>query len=135
MDVERHNLPGIGMQHVITTRRGRRLGVVSHHTGRRDLVVYDKEDPDSTGVAVALNAAEAGVLAELLDTERIVEHLNELHRQVEGLVTEQIPVPPGSPYDGRTLGDTRARTRTGASIVAVVRDRSVIASPRPDFEF
>ena len=26
MDVERHNLPGIGMQHVITTRRGRRLG-------------------------------------------------------------------------------------------------------------
>jgi TrkA domain protein len=135
MDVERFNLPGIGTQHVITTSRGRRLGVVSHHTGRRDLVVYDMDDPDTSVVAVALTTDEAGVLAELLDTARIVERLTELHRQVEGLVTEQIPVQAGSPYDGRKLGDTQARTRTGASIVAVVRDRSVIASPRPDFQF
>ena len=123
------------MQHVLTTARGRRVGVVSHHTGRRDLVVYDKEDPDTSVVSVALTVEEAGVLAELLDTARIVERLAELHRQVEGLVTEQIPVQPGSPYDGRTLGDTRARTRTGASIVAVVRNSAVIASPRPDFRF
>ena len=41
----------------------------------------------------------------------------------------------GSPYDGRSLGDTRARTRTGASIVAVVRHGQVVASPRPDFVF
>ncbi|GAA1382809.1 cation:proton antiporter regulatory subunit [Catellatospora chokoriensis] len=37
-----------------------------------------------------------------------------------------------SPYAGRRLGDTRARTLTGASIVAVVRGDSVVASPRPD---
>ena len=37
--------------------------------------------------------------------------------------------------DGRTLGDTQARTRTAASIVAVVRGPSVHASPRPDFRF
>jgi TrkA domain protein len=33
------------------------------------------------------------------------------------------------------MGDTQARTRTGASIVAVVRDREVVPSPRPDFVF
>ncbi|MFI0451864.1 cation:proton antiporter regulatory subunit [Actinomadura sp. 6N118] len=135
MDVERTSLPGIGLRHMFTTRRGRQLGVVSHRTGRRDVVIYDKEDPDSCVVSVELTGEEANGLAELLESDRVVERLAELHRQVEGLVTEQIPVPAGSPYAGRPLADTRARTRTGASIVAVVRHGEVIASPRPDFVF
>ena len=135
MDIERVNLPGIGMRHAITTERGRRIGVVSHHTGRRDLVVYDADDPDSAVVSVALTGTEANALAELLGTARLVERLTELNRQVEGLVTEQIVLAEGSPYDGRTLGDTASRTRTGASIVAVVRGGQVFASPRPDFRF
>ncbi|HEX2314645.1 MAG TPA: cation:proton antiporter regulatory subunit [Thermomonospora sp.] len=135
MDVERTALPGIGLQHVFTTRRGRQVGVVSHRNGRRDLAVYDKDDPDSCVVTVQLTPEEANALAELLGTDRVVERLAELHRQVEGLVTEQLPIAAGSPYDGRRLGDTRARTRTGASIVAVVRDGGVVASPRPDFAF
>jgi TrkA domain protein len=119
----------------MTTGRGRQIGIISHRTGRRDLVVYDRDDPDSCVATVALTAEEANAIAELLGTGRAVEHLAELHRQVEGLITEQIPIAPGSPYDGRPLGDTRSRTRTGASIVAVVRDGQVIASPRPDFLF
>ncbi|HPZ95803.1 MAG TPA: TrkA C-terminal domain-containing protein, partial [Mycobacterium sp.] len=35
-------------------------------------------------------------------------------------------------YAGRPLGDTRARTRTGASVVALVRGDKVVASPGPD---
>lgn len=135
MDIERTALPGIGLQHVFTTGRGRQVGVISHRTGRRDLVIYDKEDPDTCVAQVALTVEEANALAELLGTARIVEHLADLHRQVEGLVTEQIPIAPGSPYAGRTMGDTQARTRTGASIVAVVRAGRVLASPRPDFLF
>lgn len=135
MEVERTALPGIGLRHVFTTNRGRQMGVVSHHTGRRDLVVYDKEDPDSCVVSVALTADEANVLAELLGTDRVVERLAELHEQVEGLVTQQIPITASSPYADRQLGDTQARTRTGASIVAVVRSGQVIVSPRPDFVF
>ncbi|MFC6884421.1 MULTISPECIES: cation:proton antiporter regulatory subunit [Actinomadura] len=135
MDVERTALPGIGLQHVLTTGRGRQIGVISHRNGRRDLVVYDKEDPDTCVVTVALSAEEANAIAEFLGTARIVEHLAELQRQVEGLVTEQLAIAPGSPYDGRPLGDTQARTRSGASIVAVVRSGQVHASPRPDFVF
>jgi TrkA domain protein len=135
MDLERTALPGIGLQHVFTTSRGRRVGVVSHRTGRRDLVVYDVRDPDTCLLTVPLTAQEADALAELLGTGRIVERLAELNRQAEGLVTEQIPLAAGSPYDGRPLADTQARTRTGASIVAVIRDGRAIASPRPDFVF
>jgi hypothetical protein len=61
-------------------------------------------------------------MAELLATSRIQERLAELSRQVEGLTSEQIAITAGSPYDGRPLGDTHARTRTGASIVAIVRN-------------
>ena len=133
MNVERTDLPGIGTSHVVTTARGRRIGIVSHRSGRRDLVIYDKEDPDTSVVSVALSAEESNAVAEYLGTARIVEHLAELQRQVTGLVTEQLVLAPGSPYDGRTLGDTQARTRTGASIVAVLRGGTVHASPRPDF--
>jgi len=119
VEVERTALPGIGLRHVFGTARGRRVGVVSHRGGRRDLVVYDREDPDTARETVVLTQEEANALAELLGTARIVERLAELERQVEGLTSAQIPVGPGSPYDGRTLGGTRARTRTGASIVAV----------------
>ena len=135
MEFERWELPGIGLQHVMTTHRGRRVGVISHRGGRRDLLVYDADDPDASAESVALTVEEADALAELLAASKIVERLGDLERQIEGLVSERLPVVAGSPYDGRTLGDTHARSRTGASIVAVVRDREVIASPTPDFTF
>jgi TrkA domain protein len=40
-------------------------------------------------------------------------------------------VNPRSRFVVRPLGETRARTRTGASIVAIVRGDEVIASPTP----
>lgn len=135
MDVEQFALPGIGLRFEITTKVGRRIGVVSHRSGLRELVIYDQEDPDSCSEALVLEEAESDALAELLGAARIVERLNDLNREVDGLVSRQIAILPGGPYDGRTLGDTHARTRTGASVVAVVRAGKVVASPRPDFQF
>ena len=48
-----------------------------------------------------------------------------------GLTAGQVEVKAGGTYVDRPLGATRARTRTGASIVAVVRGEDVIASPGP----
>ncbi|MBB6474174.1 TrkA C-terminal domain-containing protein [Sphaerisporangium rubeum] len=133
MEVEQTALPGIGLRHEFTTRAGRRVGVVSHRTGQRDLVIYDSGDPDRACESVRLNDEEADALAELLGAPRIVQRLNDLHREVEGLVSHQLPIATGSPYVGRPMGDARVRTRTGASIVAVVRGGQVVASPGPDF--
>jgi TrkA domain protein len=123
VDVEEIALPGIGLRYDFATRSGQRVGVVCHRNGRRDLVIYDLDDPDSSRDVLQLTDDEGDVLAELLGAPRIVERLADLHKA------------PGSPYDGRTLGDTQARTRTGASIVAVARGAQVHASPRPDFGF
>ncbi|GAA0421370.1 potassium transporter TrkA [Acrocarpospora corrugata] len=135
MEIEQTALPGIGLKHEFTTHSGRRIGVVSHRTGRRDLIIYDKSDPDRACENVQLNDDEADALVELLGAPRIVQRLNDLHREVEGLMSVQLPISPGSPYDGRSLGDARIRTRTGASVVAVVRSGQVNASPTPDFQF
>lgn len=135
MEVEQTALPGIGLRHEFTTQSGRRVGVVSHRTGRRDLVIYAKDDPDRACEVVKLNDEEADALVELLGAPRIVQRLNRAHQEVEGLVSLQLPILPGSPYVDRAMGEARVRTRTNASIVAVVRGGQVFASPAPDFVF
>lgn len=135
MDVEETALPGIGLRHEFKTRHGQRVGVITHHGGRKDLVVYDVRDPDAVRESIPLTAEESDVLSELLGAPHIVERLADLSKTFAGLVGEQIQITPQSPYAHRTLGDAKIRTRTGASVVAVVRDHEVIASPRPDFQF
>lgn len=133
--MEQVELPGIGMRHDLVTESGRRIGVVSHRTGERDLVVFDQDDPDACTEQLALTDDEAEALAGMLGASLMLGQLAGLREQAAGLRTEQISLPADSPYVNRRLGDTRARTRTGASIVAVLRDGGVIASPGPDLAF
>ncbi|GAA1332336.1 cation:proton antiporter regulatory subunit [Saccharothrix algeriensis] len=135
MNVEVTPLPGIGTRQDFMIRAGRRIGVITYRDGKFELIVSRKDDPDDCSASVALTPAEAGTLAGLLGAPQLVAHLDEQHRDVAGISTRQFPIVPGSRFDGRTLGETELRTRTGASIVAVVRAGSVHPSPRPDFPF
>ena len=131
MDVERTELPGIGVRFEFETKRGVHLGVVAHREGRRDFILYDPDDPDSALECIVLDADESASVGELLGGARIVEKLNRLHHEIDNLVSRQVKVGATSPYADRPLGDTRARTRTGASIVAIVRDDHVETGPAP----
>lgn len=125
-------LPGIGVCQEVALHGGSRLGIVTRRNGTRDVVVYD-EDGDGALATVSLNEAEANAIAELLGAPQLLVRLADLQRQADDVVTEQIPLPTNSPYDSRPLGDTQARTRTGASIVAVLRSGTTYPSPGPDF--
>lgn len=65
---------------------------------------------------------------------QVAKELAELERDVEGLAVDRLPLPSDSPYAGRSIGDTAARTRTGVSIVAVLRDGSAHPAPGPEAE-
>src|SRR6266540_2111426 len=65
MDVNETPLPGVGLRYDFTTRSGRQVGVVSHRSGRRDLLVYDRKDPDTCTEVVQLTEEEADTLAEM----------------------------------------------------------------------
>jgi len=123
------------VRHDMITESWRRVGVVSHRNGRRDLVLYDRDDPDACLASIPLTDDEAEALADFLGASLMLGQLAGLREQAAGLFTEQIPIQPSSPYVGRRLGDTRIRTRTSASVVAVLRDRQVIPSPQPSFGF
>lgn len=131
MDLNETLLPGVGVRYEFVTRSGSRVGVLTHRDGHADLVVYDADDPDACRGMLSLTRAEAEGLAELLGAPRIASRIADVTREVPGLASAKVPVPAGSPFAGRTLGDTRARAATGASVVAVVRGHEVIASPAP----
>ena len=91
--MEQTALPGIGVRHDMVTETGRRIGVVSHRDGRRDLIVYDGDDPDARLAAVPLTDDEAEALADLLGASLMLGQLAGLRDQAAGLVTEQLPLP------------------------------------------
>ena len=131
-EVRETKLPGLGIKYEFVTARGGRLGVVHHRTGRRELVVYDPEDPDAARDVVALSESDSRTLAELLGGSRVAEELGRL-QQVEGLAIDWLPLHGDSRFAGRPLGDTEARTRTGVSIVAIIRGEQAFPAPGPDF--
>ncbi|GAA4656638.1 MULTISPECIES: cation:proton antiporter regulatory subunit [Streptomyces] len=131
MGTRRTTLPGVGTQYDFTTHAGQHLSVVVHHDGRRFIGFYSQDDPDSCQVSICLAPEEATAVAHLIDPAPIAA----VRTDGIDLVTEHIPVGSRSPYAGRLLGDTGARTRTGASIVAVLRRTSAHPSPGPDFRF
>lgn len=132
--VEKADLPGIGVRHDLVTARGRRIGVVDMRDGTRELSIYRLDDPDCTIAAIPMTDAESATLAELLGASVVMSKLNKLSDDAPGLFTEKLLIPADSQYSGRPLGDTKARTRTGVSIVAVVRSKKAIPSPKPDFQ-
>jgi TrkA domain protein len=132
LEISSRVLPGIGVCHELELQAGKRIGIVTRRNGQRDFVIYD-EDGDGAAQAVQLDDDEANLIAELLGAPQLVARLAELQQSVTDVITEQLPIPLSSRYAGRPLGDTQARTRTGASIVAVLRGGTTHPSPGPDF--
>jgi CPA2 family monovalent cation:H+ antiporter-2 len=58
--------------------------------------------------------------------------LSRLRRASKMIETDWIELPEYSPLTGKTIGELEVRARTGASIVAIVREESVIANPGPE---
>lgn len=134
-ELEETALPGVGVRFDFACRSGDRVGVVSHRAGRRELIVYDRGDPDAVTAAVTLTPEEGAALAELLGGSRIRERIEDVQQHIEGLAIDWLVIGPESPYAGRTISDAAVRTTTGVSIVAVLRDGRAVPAPGPDYRF
>lgn len=132
-EIEETSLPGVGMRHDFTAEDGSRIGVIHHRTGRRELFICSADDPDSVMMSLSLSDDDSHALTEALGGSTVVENLSNLQQQVEGLAIDWLPVSPESPYAGRTIGDARIRTRTGVSVVAIIRDDAAHPAPGPEF--
>jgi TrkA domain protein len=134
-EVTETQLPGVGVRYEFTTSDGVRLGVLHHHGGRRELVVYDEDDPDRASSVVELNSDDSRTVSELLGATQVTEAVRAMQQRIEGLSLEWVEVTTRSALVGRTIGDGELRTRTGASVVAVIRGETTEPAPGPDFVF
>ncbi len=132
-EVRETKLPGVGVRHEFTTETGSDVGVLVHHDGRREILVYDSDDPDVCSSIVSLSAADTRTVSELLGASRVTEAVSAVQQEIEGLAIEWIELTPSSTAADQTIGDGMYRTKTGSSIVAVIRDGQSIPAPGPEF--
>ncbi len=133
-DINETKLPGVGVLHDFECQSGDRIGVISHHAGRREVLIYDPHDPDRVGECATMTADEARSLADLLGGTSVTARLDVLRHEIAGLSIDWLRIPAGSKYAGKTIADTALRTRTGVSIVAIIRNDQPIPAPGPDEE-
>ena len=131
-EVSETRLPGVGIRHEFTTSGGERVAVISHRSGRRELVVYDRADEDAATTLLHLSRDDTRTMAELLGAAQVSEAVAAVQQQIEGLAIDWIRIPETSPMAGATIADGQFRTRTGASVVAIVRGDTTIPAPGPD---
>ncbi len=134
-DVTETPLPGVGVRHEFVTAGGERLAVLTHRTGRRELAIYDRADPDACTTVLHLSPDDTRTLAELLGASPVSEAVSAVQQRLEGLAIDWVTIPGGSPVLGATIAEGAFRTRTGVSIVAVVRGGSTMPAPGPDHRF
>lgn len=132
-DVDETPLPGVGARFDFTTRRGQRVGVISHKSGDRELLIYGRDDPDACAYTIRFDDDDLRVLGELLGAAHVVERVAAIPYTVEGLAIDWLNVSRGSELVGRTLAEIELRTRTGVSVVAVIRANDTVPSPDADF--
>lgn len=131
-EVTETQLPGVGVRHEFRTVAGERLSVLSHRTGRREVAVYNnRADPDACSTVLHLSPDDTRTLAELLGGSPVSEAVNEVQR-LQGVAIDWIPIRPGAQLAGATIGDGRIRTRTGTSVVALVRGDTTVPAPGPE---
>ena len=114
---------------------GDRLGVLIHRLGQRHLLVYSQDDPDACMVTARLEFDEARTLAESFGAATASEQVTAMQQQVAGLTIDWLSVDPASPLVGASLRDAAIHTRTGVSVVGVLRGDQAFPAPTAEFRF
>ncbi|MEM7326520.1 MAG: cation:proton antiporter regulatory subunit [Actinomycetota bacterium] len=131
--VRETKLPGVGVRHEFTTQDGNDVGVIVHHDGRREILLYDVVDPDACTSVVNLSEHDTQTLAEILGVSHVTETVAEIRQKIDGLTIEWVELTGNSESVGMSIGEGAFRTKTGASIVAVMRGSTPVPAPGPEF--
>ena len=126
-------LPGVGTKHTLDLSTGEELVVVEHRAGHWELARLDSEG-NSTSLA-QLQTKEAAELGRILSRSEVSTEDTRKRMLFEEFGIEWIKLDESSPLVGLTLQESGIRARTGATVIAVLRSESSIASPPPDTRF
>jgi TrkA domain protein len=126
-------LPGVGVRHDFVTEDDTRIGVLNHHAGHMDLLVYDDFDPDSCSQVVRLTEDEGHLLGELLGASQVVQSITNLQQSIGGLAIDWIEIGQHWTCADKRIDSLRL-SDTGVLIVAVIRGDETTPIPARDFQ-
>jgi TrkA domain protein len=130
MAIREVDLPGVGKKFTLDCQSSNQVVVVLHQSGKRE--IYEFEAGQSTPRAVIeLTSEEAQQLGGILSqTQFIADPSREL--VMKELSIDWLALPPAHLLIGKTLREQAIRQRTGASIVAIIREGKSVINPDPD---
>lgn len=133
LELKETRLPGVGVKWTLHPASGSRVTVIQHNDGEREVYVHRRKGDEEPAAVLELHDDEARQLGALLsgayERPKIVE---ELEMALGEFQIEWIRVPSGSWVDGRTLADCGIRRRTGATVIAILRESESIAGAQPE---
>lgn len=133
MEVKMADLPGVGKKISFQTAEKQMIVIVIHHSGKRDLYFFQDTDEDEADYFLTLTAEETRELgAQLLGATYQPIDDDQMKIFQKQLVMEWIKLTPGSPFAGKRIAESRIRTHTGASVIAVMQGDDITVSPDVD---
>jgi len=134
MRVYESEVPGVGRKFELELTGGKSVVVVLHHDGRCELFRRDGPDADSEKI-LDLKGEQANRLGSILEGAYFESvDVDSLSVPLGDAIIEWVEVMTDSPVAGKTLGESRIRTETGASIIAIQRGERTISNPAPETE-
>jgi len=134
MRVYESEVPGVGRKFELELTGERSVVVVLHHDGRCEL--FRREGPDADGEKILdLKGEQANRLGSILEGAYFESvDVDSLSVPLGDAIIEWVEVSPDSPVAGKTLGESKIRTETGTSIIAIQRGEETVSNPPPETE-
>ena len=132
MTIYETDVPGVGRKFEMDIDGGRRLVVILHHDGKRDVYLRPDEDADSEQL-FSLSGDQARKFGSILEGAYFQPvELDEVEVPLGEAIIEWHEVDEESTLLGMTLQECGVRQRTGASVIAIQRGEETISNPPPD---
>ncbi|WP_257666030.1 cation:proton antiporter regulatory subunit [Parapedobacter tibetensis] len=131
--VRESDLIGIGKKYQIETEAGDNMVVVIHDDGRRELYRFDQEESESKCVMTLSDEESrqvAGIIGGLSYKPKALETIEVA---LDDLIIEWYKVEDGALSIGKSIGQLEVRHRTGASIIAAIKEGESTINPGPDY--
>ena len=133
MEVKMADLPGVGKKISFETAENQKIVIVIHHSGKRDLYFFQDSDEDEANYFLSLTPEETREMgAQLLGVAYHPVDDDEMKILQNQLVMEWIKLTPESPFVDKQIAESRIRTHTGASVIAVMHGNDITVSPDID---
>ena len=128
-------LPGVGKKYTMALRDGGNLALIVKPDGERQMYHF-LEDEDRPCDVFKVSKDEAQQLANLLGQPMVgAPDLQTLELALGALEIEWLTLGEASELIGQTLRNVPLRSKTGASVIAIMRGEQALPNPSPDTVF